>query len=65
VLTNLDKLDLGHTDVSDAGLEHLHDLTNLKELDLTGTKVTAEGVAALQKALPKCKIERDGDAGKK
>jgi hypothetical protein len=31
-------------------------LTDLTVLDLGGTKATAEGVAALQKALPKCKI---------
>ena len=38
------------------GLKHLHGLDNLRELDLTGMKVSAESVAALQKALPKCKI---------
>ncbi len=34
-----------------------HVLVNLQELDLTKTKVTAERIATLQKALPKCKIE--------
>jgi len=38
---------------TDDGLKTLHGLANLQELDLTGTKVTAEGVAALQKDLPK------------
>ena len=33
-------------------------LTDLKELDLTGTVVSKDGVAALQTALPKCKISR-------
>ena len=32
----------------------------LRTLQLQGTKVTAAGVAALQKALPDCKIEWDG-----
>jgi Leucine-rich repeat (LRR) protein len=63
-LSNLTGLGLGHTRVGDAGLEHLKALTILKELDLTGTDVTAEGVAALQKALPKCKIAWDGSAKK-
>jgi hypothetical protein len=31
-------------------------------LDLTGTNVTAEAVAALAKALPKCKITWDCNA---
>jgi hypothetical protein len=49
--------------VTDAGLEHLKNLTRLKELDLYDTKVTAAGVAELQKALPKCQI-RFGPAPK-
>ncbi len=53
---NLTHLWLAGTAVTDAGLKHLEGLTNLTELDLRGTQVTAEGVAALQKALPKCKI---------
>jgi hypothetical protein len=48
---------------SDAGLKHLAGLSNLTQLDLTGTQVTADGVAGLQKALPKCKIE-SGPAAK-
>jgi hypothetical protein len=39
-------------------------MSNLKELDLTGTKVTAADVAALQKALPKCKITCEDKAKK-
>jgi hypothetical protein len=42
------------------GLKHLAGLNSLKELELTGTQVSADGVAALQKALPKCKNVRDG-----
>jgi hypothetical protein len=48
-------LNLYGTRVSDAGLKHLAGLSSLKELDLTGTQVTADGVAALHKALPNCK----------
>jgi eukaryotic-like serine/threonine-protein kinase len=55
-LTNLQRLHQWDTPVSDAGLKHLAGLSNLRRLDLTGTQVTADGVAALQKALPKCAI---------
>jgi hypothetical protein len=61
-LTQLASLSLRGTRVTDAGLKHLADLGNLKELDLTATKVTADAVAALQKALPKCKIVSDSAA---
>ena len=50
-------LDLENTSVSDAGLEHLVTLKQLQSLKLTGSKVTATGIAKLQKALPDCKIE--------
>jgi hypothetical protein len=50
------RLSLARSGVSDEGLKHLHGLTNLLELDLRTTKVTAAGVADLQKALPQCKI---------
>jgi hypothetical protein len=46
------ELDLGETDVSDAGLVHLKGLANLKELGLYRTKVTDAGVRELQLALP-------------
>jgi hypothetical protein len=36
---------------------HLKELTNLKGLILDGTQITDSGVAELQKALPKCRIE--------
>jgi serine/threonine protein kinase/Leucine-rich repeat (LRR) protein len=55
-LTKLTVLNLHGTRVSDAGLKLLAGLGSLKELHLTGTQATADGVAALQKALPKCKI---------
>ena len=44
--------------VTDAGLKELTALKELQTLDLTGTQVTDSGVAALQKALPDCKIIR-------
>ena len=46
------------SDVTDAGLKELKDLKQLTSLDLSGTKVTADGVADLQKARPGCKITR-------
>jgi hypothetical protein len=42
--------------ITDKGLEHLKAVQTLTELRLIDTKVTAAGVAALQAALPKCKI---------
>ena len=50
--------ELGRTQIADAWLVHLKGLTNLRRLELTGTKVTAAGVADLQKELPNCKIEK-------
>ena len=56
-LSALQTLSLGNTHgITDAGLEQLKRLTNLRDLNVDGTKVTAEGVEALQKALPKVKI---------
>jgi Leucine-rich repeat (LRR) protein len=55
-LTMLERLSLAGCTFSDAGLKHLAGMSNLTQLDLTGTQATADGVAALQKALPKCKI---------
>jgi hypothetical protein len=51
-LTHLDCLE---TQVSD--LSPLEGCNKLRALQLHGSKVTAAGVAALQKALPECKIE--------
>ena len=42
--------------VTDAGLKELAALKGLQTLNLVLTKVTAAGVAELQKALPDCKI---------
>jgi hypothetical protein len=62
-LTKLERLSLAGCTFGDPGLKHLADMSSLKKLDLTGTQVTADAVAALQKALPKCKIV-SGPAGK-
>jgi hypothetical protein len=45
-----------HTEVGDAGLEHLKSLTQLRFLVLSGTKVSDTGVQRLQQALPQCEI---------
>jgi formylglycine-generating enzyme required for sulfatase activity len=45
--------------ITDAGLQHLAKLDDLFELHLEGTKVTKEGVAKLQEALPDCEIFSD------
>jgi serine/threonine protein kinase/Leucine-rich repeat (LRR) protein len=55
-LTKLERLSLAGCTFSDASLKHLAGLSNLTQLDLTGTQVTADGVDALQKALPKCRL---------
>jgi Leucine-rich repeat (LRR) protein len=57
-LSNLQKLYLRSTKITDAGLVHLKGLTKLQTLVLSETKVTEAGVAELQKALPNCKISK-------
>jgi hypothetical protein len=44
--------------VTDAGLKNLTALKQLTTLLIIGTQVTDEGVAELQKALPKCLIAK-------
>jgi serine/threonine protein kinase len=60
-LENLIHLRVGHTAVTDVGLKSLVNMTKLQRLDLTKTKVTAAGVETLQRALPQCKINWDGN----
>ena len=54
--TNLERLSLSHTRITDAGLEHLKDLNNLNGLKLIDTQVTDAGVKKLRQALPNCRI---------
>ncbi len=44
--------------MTDSGLKELAALNGLHTLNLFGAQVTDAGVAALQKALPDCKISR-------
>jgi DNA-binding PadR family transcriptional regulator len=49
----------GTTQITDAGLKELAKLQQLTKLDLSGCEqITDAGVAELQKALPKCEINR-------
>jgi eukaryotic-like serine/threonine-protein kinase len=57
---NLTTLHLSGTQVSDAGLANFKDCKSLTALTLNGTKVTAAKIEELKKALPGCKIERNG-----
>ena len=57
VLESLISLNLFGTAITDAGLSHLGGLRNLQSLYLAETKASAEGVARLQRELPKVQIE--------
>ncbi|MBN2292680.1 MAG: leucine-rich repeat domain-containing protein [Pirellulales bacterium] len=57
-LTSLQELDLDGTQVTDAGLEYIKGLPSLHSLYLDDTQITDVGVKKLQKALPKCWIDR-------
>jgi hypothetical protein len=57
-LAKLETLYLGDTAVTDAGLEHLKELTQLQTLGLDHTQVTDEGEERLRQALPTCSIGR-------
>jgi hypothetical protein len=52
----LEDIQLVNTAVTDAGLKHVESLHRLKRILLRGTKTTHEGRAALQKALPNCRV---------
>jgi hypothetical protein len=49
----------GCSNITDRGIAHLGRLSTLQTLDIRQTKVSQAGVARLQKALPRCKIEWD------
>ena len=66
-LMQLQSLDLGGTQVTDAGAACLKGLTRLISLDLPDTQVTSAGAAGLRNALPHCRIvcwhSTNNDAG--
>ena len=55
-LSNLERLDLNDTQVSDSELAYLRGLTNLRSLWLYDTQVTDEAAKELEHALPNCRI---------
>ena len=59
-LAELRVLDLQGTQVTDAGLVHLRGMVGLRILDLKDTAVTGAGIAALHRALPRTRIDRNG-----
>ncbi len=56
-LRRLSELNLSDANLSDAGIEQLTGSAALARIVLNRTSITSAGVAALQKALPSCKIE--------
>ena len=56
-------LDLSSTSVGEAGLEHLAKLMSLGAVRLGGKRVTKQGVARLQAALPTTLIVSDFPTG--
>ena len=57
-LSSLEELSLTHTQVTGPGLAHLSGLTKLDFLYLYSTGISPAGIDELQKALPKCRINR-------
>ncbi|HWB00484.1 MAG TPA: hypothetical protein VG713_18455, partial [Pirellulales bacterium] len=55
-MTDVERLILDETGITDDELPTLESMTGLRQLSLRGTKVTADGVARLKKALPQCEI---------
>lgn len=56
-LSYLQILEVHGIGVTDAGVEHLHDVDTLVELQLYGTKVSPEAVARLRAALPNTNVQ--------
>lgn len=57
-LKSLTSIDLRATHVSDPGLREIGAIKSLTSLDLIAIMGTVEGVNSLQRALPRCKIEK-------
>ncbi|MCC9609053.1 protein kinase [Blastopirellula sp. JC732] len=55
-LDRLAYLDLDLTSLTDVAIPHLSQLRSLEILEIQGTKITAEGAARLQEALPNCVV---------
>jgi hypothetical protein len=56
--SELTRIDLEGCAITDAGLQPLKELTKLELVRLKNTKVTPEGIAELQRALPRCQITK-------
>jgi len=56
--SRLEAVGLDFTGVTGAGLQHLRNVRQLRYLSLVGVAVTDKDIAALQRWLPKLKIER-------
>lgn len=61
LFSQLQRLYLGATRVTDAGMKHLEGLKNLEYLGLHGTDVTAECMQQLRAKLPNCQVCPRGD----
>jgi hypothetical protein len=57
-LPELQELDVSYSQVSNAGMEHVLELTDLRSIDLTGSEVSPWAVTRLQSELPGCYIHR-------
>jgi Leucine-rich repeat (LRR) protein len=57
-LTQLQKLFISYTNITDASVPTIKGLTNLNTLYMQGTKISNEGVQEITAALPNCRIVR-------
>ncbi len=55
-ISDLRTLDLSNMPINDCDLDYVMLMKELRQLDLSHTRITDEGVAKLQQALPNCKI---------
>ena len=57
-LTNLERLDINDTVMTDVGLVHLQTVVKLERLDIFGAAVSGDAVERLQRAVPGLKVFR-------
>jgi hypothetical protein len=57
-LADLRQISIWGAPITDKGLEPLKGLTKLERVSFFNTEVTREGIADLQKALPRAKVIR-------